>query len=260
MKNVSIIGAGNMGTALATGFASAGYDVRISNHTPDKLERLKGVERVAVFDDNTLAIENADMVILAVKADAFEKIFSEIGSLLNYNRTIVASLSPKFQLAQLEQMLRPYNNAPMVARVMPNTAVSVGESMTFVSLNEYAAAYSSEVRDVFNSVGKVEIADEALFEAATLVCSCGLAYAFRYIRAASEGGVALGFEAKDARRYVCQTLRGAAEMLDRFDLHPEMAVDTVTTPGGLTIAGLNAMERAGFTAAVLAGLEDKLKG
>ena len=49
-------------------------------------------------------------------------------------------------------------------------------------------------------------------------------------------------------------------MLDRFDLHPEMAVDTVTTPGGLTIAGLNAMERAGFTAAVLAGLEDKLKG
>lgn len=255
MKYISIIGAGNMGAALAVGFAAAGYEVKISNRTPAKLERLRALEGIAVCENNTSAIENADLVIFAVKACALEKVLAEVGGELNYNRTIVASLIPDYSLSQLEQMLKPYNKAPMIAKVMPNTAVSVGESMTFVSLNEYAAAYSNELREVFASVGEVEVIDESLFASATLLCSCGLAYAFRYIRAASEGGVNLGFEAVDARRYVCQTLRGAAEMLERHNLHPEAAVDSVTTPGGITITGLIAMEKAGFTSSVLAGLQ-----
>lgn len=255
MKYISIIGAGNMGTALAIGFAAAGYEVKVSNRTPGKLERLKSFSGIEVCADNLSAIANADLVIMAVKGEVLDKVIAEVGGSLNYNRTIVASLIPDFSLSHLEQMLKPFNKAPMIARVMPNTAVLVGESMTFVSLNEYAAAFSAELSEVFASVGKVEIIGEAQFASATLLCSCGLAYAFRYIRAASEGGVNLGFEAVDARRYVCQTLRGAAEMLERHNLHPEVAVDAVTTPDGITIAGLIAMEQAGFTSAVLAGLQ-----
>lgn len=255
MKNISIIGAGNMGAALAVGFAGAGYEVRISNRTPGKLERLRAIENIIVCADNTSAVEKADLVIFAVKADALGSIIAEIGQAINYNHTIMASLIPGYTLLQLDQMFKPFNKAAMIARVMPNTAVSVGESMTFVSLNEYAEAYAAELSSVLEAVGKVEIIGESMFYSATMLCSCGLAYAFRYIRAASEGGVNLGFEAVDARRYVCQTLKGAAEMLEKLDLHPEQAVDTVTTPGGMTIAGLIAMENAGFTPAVLAGLK-----
>jgi len=255
MKNISIIGAGNMGAALAIGFAAAGYAVRVSNRSRTKLERLQSYEGISICEDNISALENADLVILAVKAGSIANVVAEIGGEIDYNRTIVASLAPEFAMAELEAMIKPYNKAPMIARVMPNTAVSVGESMTFICLNEYSAAYPVELRGVFASVGKVEIIDETLFRAATVLCSCGLAYAFRYIRAASEGGVGMGFEAQAARHYVCQTLRGAVEMLEKFDLHPEEAVDTVTTPGGLSISGLIAMEQAGFTPAVLAGLK-----
>ena len=255
MKNISIIGAGNMGTALAVGFSPAGYAVRISNRTAAKLGRLSAVAGISTTVSNLEVVDDADLLILAVQPRALAAVLDEIGPRINYNRTIVASLLPDESISDLEERLKPYNKAPMVARVMPNTAVSVGESMTFICLNDYSEAFSAELTEVFAAVGKVEIVKEAMFASAMLLCSCGLAYALRYIRAASQGGVSLGFEADAAARYVCQTLRGAAEMLERYNLHPEIALDTVTTPGGITIKGLIAMEKAGFTTAVIEGLK-----
>ena len=85
------------------------------------------------------------------------------------------------------------------------------------------------------------------------MASCGIAYALRYVRAATEGGVALGFKAKDAQEIVAQTVKGAVSLLAN-GAHAELEIDKVTTPGGLTINGLNAMEKAGFTSAVIQGL------
>lgn len=255
MKNITIIGTGNMGTSLAYGLASAGYNVTVSNRSHAKLERLAGISHVSIRKSNVEAIDDADIVIIAVKAADFEAVVAEIGHHINYNHAIVASLIPDFSMSMLEERFRSYNKAPMLARVMPNTAVAVCESMTFCSLNEYAQAYGAELKSVFEAVGKVEIVDESLFDAATVLCSCGVGYAFRYVRAASEGGVSLGFEATDACRYVCQTLKGAAAVLERSGMHPEAAVDIVTTPGGLTVSGLIEMEKAGFSSAVITGLQ-----
>ena len=91
------------------------------------------------------------------------------------------------------------------------------------------------------------------------LASCGIAYAFRYIRAASEGGVELGFKAHQTQEIVMQTLKGAVALLEADNLHPEEAIDQVTTPGGYTIKGLNAMEQAGFTNAVIQGLLASVK-
>ena len=91
------------------------------------------------------------------------------------------------------------------------------------------------------------------------LASCGIAYAMRYIRAASEGGVELGFKADDAKKIVLQTLRGAVELLAETGLHPEAAIDLVTTPDGVSIRGLNEMEHAGFTSAVIRGLKAGIK-
>lgn len=87
------------------------------------------------------------------------------------------------------------------------------------------------------------------------LASCGIAYALRYVRAAMEGGIELGIPPQMAQTVVAQTLKGAAEILLRTGNHPEAEIDKVTTPGGITIKGLNAMEANGFTRAVIEGLK-----
>ena len=95
--------------------------------------------------------------------------------------------------------------------------------------------------------------------AATALCSCGTAYALRYIRAAVEGGVELGLYPDQAKAIVAQTVKGAADMLMTSGEHPEAEIDKVTTPGGITIKGLNRMEACGFSTAVIEGLKASVK-
>ena len=113
----------------------------------------------------------------------------------------------------------------------------------------------ANVVGIFEALGEVAVVEEKLLPAATALCSCGIAYAFRYIRAAVEGAVELGISPDDALHYVLQTLNGASALLEKEKIHPEAAIDLVTTPGGITIKGLNAMEANGFSAAVIAGIK-----
>ena len=132
-------------------------------------------------------------------------------------------------------------------------------SMTFIASARSTEAMDGYVVDIFNELGVAMLVDEGLIPAGTSLASCGIAYALRYIRAAMEGGVELGFRADDAKRIVMQTLRGAADILEAGGAHPEAEIDRVTTPGGLTIKGLNAMEAAGFTHSVIEGLRASTK-
>ena len=128
--------------------------------------------------------------------------------------------------------------------------------MTFVSHSATASAQQvANVEAIFNALGKAAVIEERLMGAATSLCSCGIAFAMRYVRAATEGGVELGIYPNDAKQYVLQTLRGAVELLEATGNNPEVEIDKVTTPGGITIKGLNAMEAHGFTIAVIEGLK-----
>jgi pyrroline-5-carboxylate reductase len=104
-------------------------------------------------------------------------------------------------------------------------------------------------------MGSTLITEERLLAAGTTLASCGIAYAMRYVRAASEGGVEIGFKADDAKAIVLQTVKGAVELLQTNGNHPEAEIDKVTTPGGVTIKGLNEMEHAGFSSAVIRGIK-----
>ena len=132
-------------------------------------------------------------------------------------------------------------------------------SMTFISSARSTNEMDSTILDIFGELGEAMLIDEAVMPAATSLASCGIAYALRYIRAAMEGGVELGFRADDAKHIVMQTLRGAVDVLEANGTHPEVEIDRVTTPGGLTIKGLNAMEAAGFTHSVIEGLRASTK-
>ena len=152
------------------------------------------------------------------------------------------------------------DNCPPLYLVIPNIAIAEMASMTFiVPCGAVAQHHTETVKAIFDEMGNTLITDEQHLAAGTTLASCGIAYAMRYIRAAAEGGVELGFKADDAKNIVMQTMKGAVELLEASGLHPEAAIDLVTTPGGVTIKGLNEMEHAGFTSAVIRGLKAGLK-
>ena len=148
---------------------------------------------------------------------------------------------------------------PATYLIMPNTAIATMSSMTFIVSERSTAEQDNYLIEVFGELGKAMLIEESVMPAATSLASCGIAYALRYIRAAMEGGVELGLRADDAKNIVMQTLRGAVDVLAANNSHPEAEIDRVTTPGGLTIKGLNAMEAAGFSHSVIEGLRASTK-
>ena len=185
-----------------------------------------------------------------------EQVIEEIKEELDYGKQTLIICAAGIKASQIKTWLDKGDNAlPAFFLVIPNTAIAVKASMTFIVP---VGASTDEIRTVsriFDELGESIITEERLLGAGTTLASCGIAYAMRYIRAASEGGVELGFRAADAQRIVQQTVKGAVDLLQANDTHPEQEIDKVTTPGGLTIKGLNEMEHAGFTSAVVRGLK-----
>ena len=252
MKRIAVIGAGAMGGALVNGLLASGFDaacIALSNPHKEKLEPFSA-RGVATFTDNCEAVKGASLVVLAVKpwliAGVIEKLRGAIDPAAEV-AAIVAGVSS----ADLKAMWA--DKLPQaLSIVMPNTAMALGQSMTFIVDVEGTAPLANEI---FARTGSVMTIEECLLPAATALASCGIAYAMRYVRAASEGGVELGVKADLAKDIVLQTMQGAAALLQATGAHPEAEIDKVTTPGGITIKGLNAMEAHGFTTSVIEGLK-----
>lgn len=254
-----------MGGATARGLAKgsivATSDIYVSNPSTPKLKALKAeFEEINTTTDNVEAASAADMVVLAVKPWKVVEVLDQIKPHLDYKRQAVASMVGGLGIAQLSEWLDKGDGIlPATYLIIPNTAIATMSSMTFIASARSTEAQDTLLVDVFNELGEAMLVDEGLIPAGTSLASCGIAYALRYIRAAMEGGVELGFRADDAKRIVMQTLRGAADILAANGSHPEAEIDRVTTPGGLTIKGLNAMEAAGFTNSVIEGLRASTK-
>lgn len=261
---ISIIGAGNMGGAVARGIlkSTTEHTVRVSNPSTSKLEALRReFPQLLTTTDNREAVSGADLIILAVKPWLIAQVIAEISDALSYERQVIASLAGGVSLNDIDALLPRHANspAPTLCHIMPNTAIALGSSMTFIATQRSTPALDDTLLRLFAPMGKTMLITEEQMPAATSLASCGIAFALRYIRAAMEGGVELGFRPAEAQRIVCQTLQGAIDLLAQEGAHPEAEIDKVTTPGGLTIRGLNAMEAAGFTTSVQQGLRASLK-
>ena len=262
---IAIIGAGNMGGAVARGLAKGNAihtsDIYVSNPSIAKLLALKSeFYEINTLTDNCEVAEIADIVILAVKPWKVQEVLEEIKPHLDYSRQAVASMVGGLGIAQLSEWLdKGDGTLPATYILIPNTAIATLSSMTFISSARSTREQDERLVEIFSELGEAMLIDESNMPAATSLASCGIAYALRYIRAAMEGGVELGFRADDAKHIVMQTLRGAVDILEANNSHPEAEIDRVTTPGGLTIKGLNAMEAAGFTHSVIEGLRASTK-
>lgn len=250
---ISIIGAGAMGGAIAHGLMASGLnpaDITLSNPSGEKLKPFKEAGCFTT-SDNKEACKGADIVFIAVKPWILPGVVAEIKDTLHYNYQAVSVVAAGVSGDDLKGWFDYNGYCPTLSLSMPNTAVKCRESMTFV-VPVTGGEHNPDI-ELYRRLGDVKVIEERLLSAATSLASCGIAYALRYIRAATEGGVQLGFRASEAQQIVAQTVKGAAALLDG-GAHAEAEIDKVTTPGGLTIRGLNAMEKAGFTAAVINGL------
>lgn len=242
-----------MGGAIARGLLASGFpagDITVSNPSPGKLAPFSEAG-CRTTTDNVEACREAEIIIIAVKPWILPGVVKELKNELNYQRCAVSVVAAGVSGDELRSWFELGSECPLISLAMPNTAVVCRQSMTFVV--PVTGSGTNPDIDLYRRLGQVKVIEERLLPAATALASCGIAYALRYIRAASEGGVQLGFRASDACEIVAQTVKGAAALLEG-GAHPEAEIDKVTTPGGLTIRGLNAMERAGFTPAVIAGL------
>lgn len=265
----AIIGAGNIGSALAFGLAQSKLvrteDICISNTHSEKLERIKAFDpAIRTTTDNRVCIEGADVVVLAMKPWRLQEAAEQLKPWLDYDHQIVASMVGGVGLADLKEIFSRPTSAPsqgsgervcpVLYYLIPNTAIATRQSMTFLSSAGATPEQDATLLEVFKDLGDAILVEERLMNAGLVLASCGIAYALRYIRANTQGGVLLGFTPADAQRIVAQTMKGAASLLSQEKAHPESEIDKVTTPAGLTIRGLNAMERNGFTTSIIEGL------
>ncbi len=259
---IAIIGAGAMGGAMADGFIKSGAvkpaDISVANPTAQKLEHF-ALQGASVTTDNKTAADGADIIVIAVKPWLVEQVVNELKPVLNYTRQTVITVAAGISGSQFTAWLKKDDAVPQTFIVIPNTAIAVLASMTFIVPVNATADTTATIKALFDSVGQAMVTDERHLGAGMTLASCGIAYAMRYVRAAAEGGVELGFKANMAKDIVLQTMKGAVELLQANGNHPEAEIDKVCTPGGLTIRGLNEMEHAGFTSAVIRGLKAAAK-
>lgn len=246
-----------MGGAMVEGFAQSGAfaaaDITAAGPHMEHLERFRPLG-VNLTTDNCEAAKTGDVVCVVVKPWLAEKVIKEIKNSVDYSRQLLVVVVAGVSSAEVKTWLdKGDGSLPPLFIAMPNIAIAVGSSMTFIVPVEATADATKTVEDMFNTAGASLIVEERLL-GQCISASCSIAYAMRYVRASMEGCVQLGFKAKDARNVVLNIVKGAAELLLHDGNHPEQDIDKVTTPGGFTIRGLNAMEHAGFTSAVIKGL------
>jgi pyrroline-5-carboxylate reductase len=258
MENLTIIGGGNLGTAIAEGILDSGFiqphQLTITKRSIASLERFRG-KGVEITSDNRQAITKSKYIILAVKPYQIEELLVGLKDSFRPDQLIISVVTGVW----LKDIQSWIGNNCIIFRAMPNTAIAIRESMTCISYQNAGEKEIKFVQDIFDKLGRVTFIDEKLMDAATVLGACGTAFAMRYIRANIQGGIEIGFDAEKAAFIASQTIKGAAQLLLTHKTHPEFEIDKVTTPKGCTIAGLNEMEHQGFSSSLIKGLISSFK-
>ena len=256
---IAIIGAGNMGGAIARGLATGSIvnaeDITVTARTETTLARLRAdVPTLHTTLSNREACESAAIVMLCVKPWLVKEVLEEIYPAINASNPLIVSVAAGITFEQLSAMMAG-DHRPM-ARVIPNTAISIKQSPTLVCFNDMMnEAQRKLITAIFDEMGTAIIIDEGHMAAGTAITSCGIAYALAYIKAAMQGAIELGFYPHVAKQMIDQTVQGAVGLLEHNNSMPDAEIYKVCTPGGITIKGLNEMARQGFDNAVIQGLK-----
>lgn len=249
---IAIIGAGNLGISIAKGIlqSNGATKMYLTKRNTADIERFEKYGNVTVTTDNKEAVVNSDILIFAVQPLHIGALLKDLKNLLTDKHVIISTITG-YSIAQMESILGKDHN---IIRSMPNTAISVGKSMTCICANEKGRKRVELAKAIFNRMGHTMEIPEVQMQAATVICASGIAFWMRLIRATTQGAIQLGFDAKEAQELAMYTCDGAAELLIASGQHPEEEIDKVTTPMGCTIQGLNEMEHQGLSSSLIQGI------
>jgi pyrroline-5-carboxylate reductase len=253
-KNIAILGAGNLGFSIAQGLIASGMVQKdkliLTENNPKRLETLQANGFNAIMD-NRSAVSQSDLVLLVVKPWQIDELLLDIKPEVSSTMPVIVSCVTGIMSGQIYKQLECQ---PPLFRVMPNTGVAIQESMSCISAHNNTPEQRELINSLFSQLGQVLFIPEEHMPAATALAGCGIAFALRFIRAAIQAGVEIGFSAEDAKIMAAQITKGAAELILQNNSHPEAEIDKVTTPKGITITGLNEMEHSGFSSSIIKGL------
>jgi pyrroline-5-carboxylate reductase len=253
---IGFLGAGQMATALARGWLAAGLAtpdrIRASDPVAQAREAFAAETKSRAGANNLEVVGVCDLLILAVKPQSLPALLAEIRPHLT-SKHLIVSIAAGVTLRQLADGL---GSKCRLIRVMPNTPCLVGASASGYAAGEAATEEDLKLVDrLLNAVGRAYRLSEHLLDAVTGLSGSGPAYVYVMIEALSDGGVCMGLPRDVATLLAAQTVLGSAQMVLQTQQHPAVLKDKVTSPGGTTIAGLHALERAGFRAALIDAVE-----
>jgi pyrroline-5-carboxylate reductase len=255
-ERIGFIGAGQMATALANGFIKAGLTaddgMLAADVDQNARERFTAATGVPTTADHASVVNRSDVLFLAVKPQQMAGVAAVIGGKIDPSRLVV-SIAAGIRLASLAEW---FGRQLRIVRVMPNTPCLIGQGVSAYSLGEHATPEDGAlVGQLLASLGSAWPVEEKLLDAVTGLAGSGPAFVYVIVEALSDAGVRIGLPRAMAAAMAARTVRGAAEMVLATGEHPAVLKDRVASPGGTTIAGLQALESGGVRAALMAAVE-----
>ncbi|SJZ96854.1 pyrroline-5-carboxylate reductase [Pilibacter termitis] len=256
---IGIIGIGNMGTAIVDGLLAEGsHEISVASLDLPALHEFAKQRNISAYDTNGELVLHSDLVILAVKPKVFPEVLEEIRVSLQLQKPILLSIAAGLTLDVLSQLVKL--DEQKIVRLMPNLAAKVGESVSAICANHLVEKEElTEIAEIFSAIGSVYEIEEKDFSTFVALAGSSPAFVYSFIDSLAKSGVMYGFPKDLATEIVTKTLIGSAKLLLEENCHPQQLADRVASPAGTTIAGLLALESAGFANAVHKGVEAIIK-
>ena len=256
MTKLAVLGGGKMGEALVGGLLASGWrsadEIVVTARREERLAEVSKNYGVEVTTDNSVAVKDATIVVLAVKPQDIEALLAQISTHVRADQTVlsvVAAIPTSFIEEHLDEPVA-------VVRAMPNTPSVVHEGMAGIAAGRNADDEHVRIaREVLEHVGRVVVVPESYLDAVTAISGSGPAYFALLAEAMIEAGILLGLSREISTDLVVQTMLGSAKLLRDEKMHPVELREMVTSPGGTTIRAIRVLEQSGVRAAFLNAIQ-----
>ena len=254
--NIGIIGAGFMGSSIGLALKESfpNYNITISDIDKDKLNELakKGLNTLT---DNIANVNNSEIIILAVKPNIITRVMSEIRK-ESFNNKLIISIAAGIPIKTIDEYLPKTS----IIRVMPNINAQIHKGAIAYAKGKMVTEEQSKIaQELLSTIGMALCVEENMLDAVTGLSGSGPAFVFMAIEALSDGGVLCGLPRNISNQLAAQTVLGSAEMYLQTGKHAGALKDMVTSPGGTTIKGVQALEDGGFRSALIKAVEEAYK-
>ena len=250
LEKIGFIGCGNMATAIVNGIVSQGYIIpnNVMVYDIDKAKTLSVKENlnVSVVEDIPTLVQKSDVVFLCVKPQVITEPLNEIKE-LDLSDKVIVSIAAGVKIETINAF---FNGEQKIIRVMPNLCLMYGEGASALSPYNVSDEEFEFVYKIFNTLGKAIKVNEELLDTVTALSGSGPAFVFKFAKELASAAAELGLEEKDAISLALQTLKGSAKVLEQSGKTADELIAMVSSKGGTTVAGINAMEQNNFNVAV----------